>query len=70
MSLDSDLNTLRDILGHKSLDMVLRYAHLSSSHQANAVSCLDVQDTIWTPEPKIEFEGKVKRTVTPLKLTA
>lgn len=47
-----DLNTIRDILGHKSLDMVLRYAHLSPHHQANAVGILDGQmDTIWTPSP-------------------
>lgn len=44
-----DLNTIRDILGHKSLSMVLRYAHLSKSHQANAVSILDKQmDTFGT----------------------
>ena len=46
-----DLNTIRDILGHKSLDMVLRYAHLSPAHQTNAVSRLDVQmGTIWAPK--------------------
>ena len=44
-----DLNTIRDILGHKSLDMVLRYAHLSRSHQASAVGILDKEmDTFWT----------------------
>ena len=48
-----DLNTIRDILGHKSLAMVLRYAHLSKSHQANAVSILDSQmDTIWSVRPR------------------
>lgn len=57
-----DLNTIREILGHKTLGMVLRYAHLSHSHQANAVSALDKHmDTIWTPEgndPKSSDEEK------------
>ena len=48
-----DLNTIREILGHKSLEMVLRYAHLSPGHQANAVRILDEQMvTIWSPEQK------------------
>ena len=46
-----DLNTIRDILGHKSLNMALRYAHLSKSHQMSAVSVLDRQmDTFLTPK--------------------
>ena len=46
-----DLNTIREILGHKSLEMVLRYAHLSPGHQANAVGILDEQMvTIWSPD--------------------
>ncbi len=65
-----DLNTIRDILGHKSLSMVLRYAHLSKSHQANAVSILDKQmDTIWSPkvsEPKGEEYAKVVSSLTPV----
>ena len=66
-----DLNTIRDILGHKSLDMVLRYAHLSPTHQANAVSRLDRQmDTIWTPPHKVGFEEKVSGAVTAIELTA
>ncbi|MFA5159820.1 MAG: tyrosine-type recombinase/integrase [Candidatus Omnitrophota bacterium] len=45
-----DLNTIRAILGHKSIRMVLRYAHLSDTHQANAVSILDKQmDAIVPP---------------------
>lgn len=46
-----DLNTIRDILGQKSLGMVLQYAHLPKSHQANAVSILGKQMYImWSPE--------------------
>lgn len=32
-----DLNTLRELLGHGSVAMVLRYAHLSQEHKAAAV---------------------------------
>lgn len=54
-----DLNTIREILGHKSMTMVLRYAHLSPAHQAKAVSVLDRQmGTIWSP-------GEVDRTGPP-----
>ncbi len=55
-----DLRTIMEILGHKSFDMVMRYAHLSQSHNANAVSRLDVQmDTIWSPK-----QNEVKREET------
>ena len=48
-----DLNTIRAILGHKSIRMVLRNAHLSDTHQANAVAVLDEQmDTIWSSRAK------------------
>ena len=63
-----DLNTIREILGHKSLSMVLRYAHLSKSHQANAVSILDRQMvTLWSPkvmEPKSEKKTEVASSLT------
>ena len=32
-----DLNTLRELLGHADIKMVLRYAHLSSEHKAAAI---------------------------------
>jgi integrase len=36
-----DLNTVRELLGHKSLVMTLRYSHLSPGHNHEAISKID-----------------------------
>ena len=64
-----DLNTIREILGHKSLSMVLRYAHLSSEHKANAMSRLDVQmGTIWAPKPSVPISKENTEVVSALTM--
>jgi integrase len=36
-----DITSIKELLGHSTLKMTLRYAHLASAHKARAVSVLD-----------------------------
>jgi site-specific recombinase XerD len=40
-----DLMTLKDILGHSTLKMVERYAHLAAAHKRNLVNNLHFSQT-------------------------
>ena len=48
-----DLKTVQELMGHKSIEMTLRYSHLSPDHKKKAVDILDRNmDTFWTPALK------------------
>ena len=36
-----DITTVKELLGHKTLTMTLRYEHLTPSHKVKAVDILD-----------------------------
>ena len=38
-----DLNTVRELMGHRDIKMILRYAHLSPDHKRKAVEVLGNQ---------------------------
>jgi integrase len=50
-----DIKTVQELLGHKTLIMTLRYAHLSPDHKKRAVEVLcNKLGTNEAQEPKVE----------------
>ena len=63
-----DLKTVQELLGHKSIEMTLRYSHLSPDHKWKAVDILEKRiSTKMTQGPKIDQVGKVDNLLNPLK---
>jgi integrase len=55
-----DINTVRELLGHKDIRMTIRYSHLSQDYKRHAVGILERQmDTIWTPEQQSKKLEKI-----------
>jgi site-specific recombinase XerD len=41
-----DLTSVKELLGHKTLNMTMRYAHLAPSHKVRAVNILDGENGV------------------------
>ena len=58
-----DLITVKELLGHRTIAMPMRYAHLAPSHKADAVASLDhLHDknmTIQAKQRKKELTNKI-----------
>lgn len=53
-----DLRTVQELMGHKTIEMTLRYSHLSPDHKRQAIEVLDKKlDVFWTPRENAIVKG-------------
>ncbi len=60
-----DLTTVRELLGHKTLTMTLRYAHLAPSHKVKALEILNETLTGQPTSQKLHKKGAASRLMQP-----
>ena len=55
------IHTVKELAGHKSIEMTMRYAHLSPDHKSKAIETIgNLMDTVWTPkENRQEIEKEI-----------
>jgi len=55
-----DITTVKELLGHKSMAMTLRYSHLAPEHSLRAVKVLDLPGEKFTGDNLVTISGRKK----------
>ena len=58
-----DLRTVQDLMGHKTIAMTVRYAHLSAAHELDAVERLNREPTGTTTGTEETTESVAERAI-------